>query len=104
MVIHAEFDKLKINQLVVVRAEILPTDFPRTPGKLLIVTYYSQNSKIKKISPLKFWSILKGFDPAIVNFQEQKDFPPRDFDKSLQLDSCMTIERHRMKTLKFRRL
>ena len=37
--------KLKV---VVVRAEILPKVFSNS-GKLLLVTYYGQNSKIKKI-------------------------------------------------------
>ena len=41
----------------VVRAEILPRDFLQTHGNLL-VTYYSQNSKIKEIPPLTlFWTV-----------------------------------------------
>ena len=39
-------------------------------GKLLLVTYHSQNSKIKKFSGQKIWSTFKGFDSEIINFQE----------------------------------
>ena len=38
---------------VAVRAEILPRDFLQTLLNYLLVTYYSQNSKIKTVSLLK---------------------------------------------------
>ena len=78
--------------------------FSSNSGKLLVVTYYSQNSKFKKNFTVKFSLIFKDFDCEITNFQEQKDFPPRDFDKRLQIVSCTATERHRMKKFQFHRL
>ena len=65
------------------------------------MTYYSQNSKIKKISPLKNLVTFYRFFREIINFQEWKDFPPRDFDKSLQMMNCMATEWHRWKNWNF---
>ena len=42
-----------MNIKVAVRAKILPRDFLSNSANLLSVTYYSQNSKIKKNSSLK---------------------------------------------------
>ena len=57
------------------------------------MTYHSQNSKIKEISPSKIWSTFKGFDHEIINLQ--------DFDKSLQIASCKAAEVDEMKKLIF---
>ena len=38
----------------------------------------------------------------MINFQEYRDFPSRDFNKSLQIVSCTATERHRMKKLKLK--
>ena len=42
--------------------------------------------RLKKFHREKFWSIFKGFDREIIYFGEQRDFPPRDFAKRLQID------------------
>ena len=52
---------------------------------------------MKKFHRWKIWSIFKGFDREIVSFQKQKDFPAREFDRSLQIVGCMATERYRMK-------
>ena len=39
-------------------------------SKLLILTYYSHNRKIKEFHFLKIWSIFKDFDREITNFLE----------------------------------
>ena len=68
--------KLNIQRFkVVVRTEILPRYFFKL-RKLLLVTYYSQNSKLKKFSPLKIWSIFTGFDRGIINFKNKRTSHP----------------------------
>ena len=47
-----------------------PDIFFKHQKAILLVTYHSQNSIIKKNSLLKIWSIFKGFDLEMINFHE----------------------------------
>ena len=62
--------------------------------------------RLKKFDRLKIWPVFKGIDREIINFQEQKYFPARDFDKSLQIVrcSCTATKGHQMRKLKFHSL
>ena len=68
-----------MNVLKVVRAEILPRDSLQTLGN------YYLSLTIAKFKVLKNVTVKNSAKfREIINFQEQNDFPPRDFDEILQ--------------------
>ena len=100
--IYANYCRKESAFKVVVRAEILPRDFLQTLGNFHLWLTIAKIQRLKNFTVKKFGQLFKGFDREIISFQEWKDFPPRDFDKSLQ--TCAAAERHQMKKLKFHRL
>ena len=89
---------------VVVRAETYPEITFKLRETITCELLWPKFKYLKNFTVKKIWSIFKGFDLEIINFQEYKDFPPRNFDKILQILSCTDTERHRIKKLKSHRL
>ena len=55
---------------VVVYAEIIPRDFLQTPGNNYLWLTIAKIQRFKKNHRWKIWSMFKGFDQEIINFQE----------------------------------
>ena len=89
---------------VVVREEILPRVFLQTPENYHLSLTVAKIRRLKKFHRSKIGQFLKTLTVKLSVFKNKKGFPPRDFDKSLQIVGCTATERHRMKKLKFHRL
>ena len=66
---------------VVVQGEILPREFLQTLENNYLSLTIAKTERFKKFHHLKIWSILKALIMKLSIF----NFPPRDFDKSLQI-------------------